>query len=189
MSAKIYRINQENGDFEVVIDNGLSVVTRGIAHTLNTTGGLDGLFVAETGLKLFTEPGWSLVSFGGNVQNRWALMWDEATDTLMNYDAGQQKLYTVNQVTGDETDRHVFKVPSLRNIDKTAPYFHDGSIATLDEAIRLMAAHQLGVDLTDEQAAQIETFLVTLTGVIDPEFIAAPEPLESGPDTPAPDPS
>jgi len=92
-------------------------------------------------------------------------------------------------VTEDEADRSVFKVPSLRNIAMTGPYFHDGSIATLAEAIRLMASHQLGVEATDEQVARIETFLGTLTGTVDPEYIVAPELPASGPDTPAPDPS
>ena len=92
-------------------------------------------------------------------------------------------------VTGDEADRFVFKVPSLRNIAMTGPYFHDGSIASLQQVIRLMAEHQLGIALDDEQVARIETFLGTLTGTVDPEYIAAPELPESGPDTPAPDPS
>jgi cytochrome c peroxidase len=90
-------------------------------------------------------------------------------------------------VTGDEADRSVFKVPSLRNIAMTGPYFHDGSVTKLLEAIRLMGAHQLGVDPSDEQVARIETFLGTLMGTVDPEYIAAPELPESGPDTPAPD--
>jgi len=107
---------------------------------------------------------------------------------------GQVKPYETadtgrEQVTGDEADRFVFKVPSLRNVAETGPYFHDGSIATLDEAIRLMADHQLGVTLNDDQVARIATFLDTLTGVVDPEYIAAPELPESGPDTPGPDPS
>ena len=93
------------------------------------------------------------------------------------------------EVTGNEADRFVFKVPSLRNIAMTWPYFHDGSIASLQEVIRLMAEHQLGIELSDEQVARIETFLGTLTGTVDPEYIAAPELPESGPDTPAPDPS
>jgi cytochrome c peroxidase len=92
-------------------------------------------------------------------------------------------------VTNDEADRGVFKVPSLRNIAMTGPYFHDGSVASLDEAIRLMASHQLGVDLADTQVASIAAFLGTLTGTVDPEYIAEPELPESGPDTPAPDPS
>lgn len=90
-------------------------------------------------------------------------------------------------VTGDEADRFVFKVPSLRNVAMTGPYFHDGSIASLPEVIGLMAEHQLGIELSDEQVARIETFLGTLTGTVDPEYIAVPELPESSPDTPAPD--
>jgi cytochrome c peroxidase len=93
------------------------------------------------------------------------------------------------EVTGEAADRHVFKVPSLRNVEKTGPYFHDGSIASLDEAIRLMGAHQLGIDLDDAQVARIAAFLVTLTGTVDPTYLARPELPASGPDTPAPDPS
>ena len=59
-----------------------------------------------------------------------------------------QGLYQVNK---EETDNMVFKVPSLRNIKKTGPYFHDGSVPTLDQAIRDMAVHQRGVTLTDTQ--------------------------------------
>jgi cytochrome c peroxidase len=92
-------------------------------------------------------------------------------------------------VTGDEADRNVFKVPSLRNVVQTAPYFHDGSIGTLDEAIRVMAEHQLGVELAPEQVASIRAFLATLTGKIDPLYTAKPKLPSSGPDTPAADPS
>ncbi|MFQ5417597.1 MAG: cytochrome-c peroxidase [Myxococcota bacterium] len=93
------------------------------------------------------------------------------------------------QWTGSEADRRVFKVPSLRNVAETGPYFHDGSVATLPEAIRLMGAHQLGVDLSAEQVARIATFLGALTGTVDAEYIAAPELPASGPDTPAADPN
>jgi len=93
------------------------------------------------------------------------------------------------EVTKDEADRKVFKVPSLRNVAMTGPYFHDGSVESLDEAIRLMASHQLGIDLADNQVASIKAFLGTLTGAVDPEYIAEPTLPESGPDTPAPDPS
>jgi len=78
-------------------------------------------------------------------------------------------------------------VPSLRNVATTAPYFHDGSIETLPEAVRIMALHQLGRELDDAQVQSIIAFLQSLTGTIDPEFIALPELPESGPDTPAPD--
>lgn len=62
-------------------------------------------------------------------------------------------------VTGQEGDRMVFKVPSLRNSALTAPYFHDGSTKTLPEAVKMMAHHQLGRELTDQQAESISTWL------------------------------
>ena len=77
------------------------------------------------------------------------------------------------EVTGKAADEQVFKVPSLRNIEKTGPWFHDGSVATLDEAVRLMGAHQLGRDLSDEQVAEIVAFLGALTGPL-PADTAAP---------------
>jgi cytochrome c peroxidase len=55
-------------------------------------------------------------------------------------------------------------VPSLRNVAATAPYFHDGSAATLEEAVRRMAAAQLDRTLTDQQLSSIVAFLQTLTG-------------------------
>ncbi|HYQ72304.1 MAG TPA: cytochrome c peroxidase [Gammaproteobacteria bacterium] len=67
-------------------------------------------------------------------------------------------------VTGKEADKHMWKVPTLRNIALTAPYFHNGSVKTLDEAVRVMAKVQLNQDLTDEQAADVAAFLMTLTG-------------------------
>jgi len=93
------------------------------------------------------------------------------------------------QVTKDPADRHVFKVPSLRNVAKTAPYFHDGSIATLEEVVPLMGYHQIGIQLEPAQVADIVAFLGTLTGEIDAAYIAKPVLPESGPNTPKPDPS
>ena len=58
-------------------------------------------------------------------------------------------------VTKQEADRMVFKVPTLRNIEKTAPYYHDGSIATLEEAVRRMAEHQLAQTLSKEEVDSI----------------------------------
>jgi cytochrome c peroxidase len=70
-------------------------------------------------------------------------------------------------VTGREEDRHVFKVPSLRNVALTPPYFHDGSVRTLDEAVQTMARYQLGRPLPDSDRALIVQFLHTLTGEYD----------------------
>jgi cytochrome c peroxidase len=68
----------------------------------------------------------------------------------------------------------VFKVPSLRNVTKTGPYFHDGSVASLDSAIRLMARHQLGLELSDAQVSDIHSWLNALTGELPGDYIAQP---------------
>ena len=67
-------------------------------------------------------------------------------------------------VTGKEADRHFFKIPTLRNVALTAPYFHNGSVATLEEAVRVMAKTQLNKDLADAQVVDIVAFLNALTG-------------------------
>ncbi|MDD6056055.1 MAG: cytochrome-c peroxidase [Helicobacteraceae bacterium] len=69
-------------------------------------------------------------------------------------------------VTNNEADKMVFKVPSLRNIAKTAPYFHDGSTATLEIAVQLMAYYQLGKFLDNDTTSKIVEFLETLTGEV-----------------------
>jgi cytochrome c peroxidase len=63
-----------------------------------------------------------------------------------------------------ERDRHRFKVPGLRNVEHTWPYYHDGTRETLEDAVRDMGTYQSGVDLTDTEVAQITSFLKTLTG-------------------------
>lgn len=68
------------------------------------------------------------------------------------------------EITKNEVDKFMFKVPSLRNIEKTAPYFHDGSVASLEAAVSLMAEHQLGRVLSPEQNKSIVLFLHALTG-------------------------
>jgi cytochrome c peroxidase len=78
------------------------------------------------------------------------------------------------QVTGTASDDMVFKVPSLRNVAKTAPYFHDGSARTLNQAVRMMARHQLGVELEADEARELEAWLGSLTGEIPHEYIAPP---------------
>lgn len=64
--------------------------------------------------------------------------------------------------TGRERDRHVFKVPGLHGVATTAPYFHDGSISTLHEAVALMAKHQLGTVLSERDVEDIVVFLRSL---------------------------
>ena len=66
--------------------------------------------------------------------------------------------------TGLERDRHRFKVPGLRNVEHTWPYYHDGTRETLEEAVRDMGLYQSGVELTEAEVAAITAFLNTLTG-------------------------
>ncbi len=89
-------------------------------------------------------------------------------------------------LTKVEADRMFFKVPSLRNVADTAPYFHDGAIADLPTAVRTMARLQLGKRLTDREVASIVTFLRTLSGSPPADYIAKPALPPSGPKTPKP---
>src|SRR5262249_7930753 len=77
-------------------------------------------------------------------------------------------------LTKDPADLYVFKVPSLRNVAMTPPYFHDGSVATLDEAVKVMARVQLGSMLTDDEIREIVAFLPSLTGPLPSNFATAP---------------
>ena len=93
------------------------------------------------------------------------------------------------QVTKVEADKFLFKPPSLRNVAKTGPYFHDGSVKNLEEAIKLMGKHQLGIKLKKNQIKAIRAFLNSLTGEI-PEYALKPIDLPaSTADTPKPDPT
>jgi cytochrome c peroxidase len=78
------------------------------------------------------------------------------------------------EITKTPTDRMVFKVPSLRNVEKTAPYFHNGKVASLDEAVHLMGEYQLGEDLTAREVQAIVSWLRTLTGEIPREYVRRP---------------
>ncbi|MCK5829720.1 MAG: cytochrome-c peroxidase [Methylococcales bacterium] len=68
------------------------------------------------------------------------------------------------EVTGKKEDEHLWKVPTLRNIALTAPYFHNGKIKTLDKAVKLMAKMQLDKNLSKEEISDIVAFLDALTG-------------------------
>ncbi|RFA29388.1 cytochrome C biogenesis protein CcsA [Alkalilimnicola ehrlichii] len=89
-------------------------------------------------------------------------------------------------VTGKDADRFSFKVPSLRNVELTYPYFHDGAADTLEEAVDIMGRLQLGRVYTEEETAQIVAFLKTLTG--EQPRIQLPILPPSGPTTPRPQP-
>lgn len=88
-------------------------------------------------------------------------------------------------VTGKDADKFVFKVPTLRNIELTYPYFHDGSVWTLEEAVNTMADIQLGQKLTDKETKEMVAFLNSLTGeqpqialpILPPSNKATPRPV------------
>ncbi|MFZ4968702.1 cytochrome-c peroxidase [Pseudomonas gingeri] len=100
------------------------------------------------------------VNIGGNMFQKFGVMGDyfQARGNPTEADLGRYLS------TGDEEDRHVFKVPSLRNVALTAPYFHDGSAKTLDEAVSVMFTYQLGRIPSAEDKRLIILFLKTLTG-------------------------
>lgn len=79
------------------------------------------------------------------------------------------------EVTKKAEDKMLFKVPTLRNIAKTAPYFHDGSATELAQAVKMMGKHQLGLDLAPEEVTSIVAWLNSLTGTLPSEYIAEPK--------------
>jgi cytochrome c peroxidase len=90
-------------------------------------------------------------------------------------------------LTHRDGDRMLFKVPTLRNISETAPYFHDGSAATLQEAVGMMGKHQLGLQLDSAEVDAIVTWLNSLKGELPTSYIASPELPPSTANTPKPD--
>ena len=91
---------------------------------------------------------------------------------LTNEDNGRYK------ETQLERDRHRFKVPGLRNVEHTWPYYHDGTRHTLEDAVRDMAIYQSGVKLSDAEVGQITSFLKTLTGEYDGVLLTNDNPRE-----------
>jgi cytochrome c peroxidase len=99
------------------------------------------------------------MNIGGNLYQQFGVMGNYlANRTITPADFGRFN------VTGKESDRFVFRVPSLRNVTLTPPYFHDGSAETLEKAVEVMAQYQLGRSLEPQQVNQLVQFLNTLTG-------------------------
>lgn len=113
----------------------------------------------KAGGKLFVQTGCTAchmgATLGGQMYQKLGLVKDYPTKDMGRF-----------EVTKLEADKKMFKVPSLRNVAKTGPYFHDGSVKTLEEAVSQMAEYQLGKNLSKEEVASIVTFLNTLTGTL-----------------------
>ena len=116
----------------------------------------------KRGLELFKKKGCVAchngINIGGTLYQRIGMFGSH--DALDDTDLGRYGF------TKKIFDKRTFKVPSLRNVEKTAPYFHNGSISTLKEAVEIMVELQLGRDLNDNDINNIVLFLNTLTGQV-----------------------
>lgn len=128
-------------------------------------GDIDALTSYEvSGYALFTSYGCIAchqgVNIGGNMFEKLGIMRDyfKERGNITEADQGRYAL------TGNPADMHVFKVPGLRNVALTAPYLHDGTAKTLEDAVNIMGKYQLGINLPAEDVARITAFLRTLTG-------------------------
>jgi cytochrome c peroxidase len=139
-------------------------------------GNVDALSpAARRGLETFINTGCAMchngVSVGGDTYRKFGIVEDYWSATgSRSIDKGRV------EVTKNPDDLYVFRVPSLRNVAMTAPYFHDGSVATLAEAVKVMGRVQLGMKLGEAEVSEIISFLNSLTGDL-PTAFAAPAVL------------
>ncbi|HHH53840.1 MAG TPA: c-type cytochrome, partial [Bacteroidetes bacterium] len=129
---------------------------------------------AKLGIKAFVDRGCipchSTNLIGGAMAQKFALYgyyWDYTNSDYI--DKGRYK------ITKDPGDKFVFKVPQLRNVEKTYPYFHDGSVEDLKEAIKIMAMAETNIQLEEEEVDNINEFLKTLTGKIPDHAFESPK--------------
>jgi cytochrome c peroxidase len=131
----------------------------------------------KKGLKSFMDAGCITCHagplLGGNMFQKFGLKgnyWDLTKSAVI--DEGRFK------ITGEEADKYVFKVPSLRNVEKTSPYFHDGSVAGLEDAIAIMGTMNSGKELSQEEIKNIAIFLSALTADVSQETKTPPAVLD-----------
>ena len=108
--------------------------------------------LAIEGLEVFRQTGCTLCHNGAML----------STGSLVKFEHGQDM--GLFNVTGETDDKRIFRVPTLRNVSLTAPYFHDGSAATIEDAIRIMAQVQVEKTISAEEEAAIVAFLKSLVG-------------------------
>ncbi|NOQ30791.1 MAG: c-type cytochrome [Helicobacteraceae bacterium] len=113
----------------------------------------------KDGYKLFKDNGCIAchhgINIGGNHYNKFGVMKDAKSKRLGRF-----------EVTQNESDKFFFKVPSLRNVEMTAPYLHDGRYDKLEDVVKFMARYQLGRIITQEEIDKIVSFLNSLNGEI-----------------------
>lgn len=144
-------------------------------HTLATPGAFDDFLKGDSealtieqrdGLKAFMDAGCTTChmgpGLGGSMYQKFGLV----EGPYWEYTGSDHEDVGRYAVTQKEGDKYVFKVPALRNVTKTSPYLHDGSVDDLGEVVKIMGKTQLGKDLDDETVQSIVTFLESLTGEI-----------------------
>ena len=136
----------------------------------------------QEGLKLFIDTGCAAchsgINIGGQMYAPFGVVERPGADILPPNDKGR---FAVTKTVSDE---YVFRVPPLRNIELTPPYFHSGQVWDLNQAVGIMATDQLGKSLNDDQVAKITAFLKSLTGeqpqvtypIMPPSVAATPTP-------------
>lgn len=128
----------------------------------------------KEGLKTFIEVGCITchngVAVGGGMFQKFPLLGIDYKSLTGSKRDDKGKM----EVSKSDADKYIFKVPSLRNITETYPYFHDGSVDDLGKAIAIMGKAQLNKDLSETQIASIKTFLSTLKGSLPQATIQAP---------------
>jgi len=130
----------------------------------------------KLGLKVFASSGCTGchngVNVGGGSMQKFGLVTDYRSLIASKVDDEGKK-----QVSEKVQDKDIFKVPGLRNVTGTYPYFHNGSIAKLDSAVKIMATAQVNRKLTNADVKQIVAFLNSLSGRINPEDQVLPQEL------------
>lgn len=148
-----------------------TLITPNSRFDMYMRGDMDALSTEEQrGLETFLELGCASchqgANIGGNLFQRLGVMHDYFEERV---EIGGPPISDADmglfRRTQRAQDRHVFRVPSLRNVALTPPYFHDGSVATLELAVTKMGYVQLGRKLSAEQVTLVVGFLKTLTGL------------------------
>lgn|SRR5690554_200903 len=171
--AAVYPDSEEAITFEN-ITNAIGAFERQLAPPSRFDEWLEGDKTAMTteekrGLRAFFDNGCTTCHngpvLGGRMLQKFGLYGDYWKHTMSErIDKGRF------EETGDERDMYIFKVPGLRNIEMTYPYFHDGSVATLEEAVKIMGDLQVLNDISDEDVKSITAFLKALTADVDDQW-------------------
>ncbi len=160
---------------EVIAEYVRSLITPNSRFDQYLRGNEDAIILEEKrGFELFKSYGCSSchqgVNLGGNMRAPFGLFGNYLQDKKDKKDKTMtdRRIYNNNN---QAQDQNLFRVPSLRNVELTAPYFHDGSTKTLKEAIEVMGRYMLGRDIPKSDVSLIEQFLQSLNGELNGEAL------------------